>query len=468
LSAVPTDAIPPAEVGEALLGAILLALGAAAALVSALRRRRDLTLFWFGLTCGLYGARLMLESSIIRGLFARPSEFWRYADGFITYVIVIPATLFAGHLVGRGAGLLFHRLWQVQIGIAILAIGLDLARSRPESALWLNQLNIALILAVATLGLVTNWTRLRLTKEVGVMLAGVTIFSVLAGFSTFAPGVFAPRGIELEPFGFLVLLCCLGYVAAVRVFRTEARLLAIERELDIARRIQASLLPQELPRQEGIAVASRYLPMAAVGGDFYDVLPIDDGRTGLLIADVSGHGVPAALLASMVKLAVATHAPRVVRPAGVLHELNRALCGKLTSSFVTSVYALIDARRRTLVYANGGHPPVLVWRHADRRVHSLDSHGMMLGFFDAAGYEEHESPLEPGDRIVMYTDGIIEATDRAGSFYERERLERFMADHAELRAEEFASRLLDDLASWSGRSDQRFDDDVTLVVVDVL
>jgi len=137
-------------------------------------------------------------------------------------------------------------------------------------------------------------------------------------------------GQNVEFLGFLVFVACLGYVSARRTFANEERLLAINKELEIARRIQSSTLPQSVPTLRGLEITARYVPMSAVAGDFYDFLSVDEKRVGILVADVTGHGVPAALIASMLKVAFAGQATHAHDPVRVLTGLNRSLCGKST------------------------------------------------------------------------------------------------------------------------------------------
>src|SRR3989442_4292610 len=140
-------------------------------------------------------------------------------------------------------------------------------------------------------------------------------------------------GHNLEFIGFLVFVGCLGYISAYRIFASEERLFAIGKELEIARRIQSSILPQSVPILAGLEIAARYVPMSAVAGDFYDFLVLDERHIGILVADVTGHGVPAALIASMLKVAFAGQTAHAEEPASVLAGLNRALCGKFEEHF---------------------------------------------------------------------------------------------------------------------------------------
>src|SRR5262249_7863958 len=141
----------------------------------------------------------------------------------------------------------------------------------------------------------------------------------------------------------------------------------------------------------------------AVAGDLYDFVRLGPSRLGILVADVSGHGVPAALVASMVKLAFSTQAHQAHDPAVVLTAMNRALARQLGRSFGTAIYAVIDTDRRTITHANAGHPPPMIAR-VHQPIEDIGGHGMMLGFTDDATYANTETRLETGDLVFLYTD----------------------------------------------------------------
>src|ERR1700723_3126740 len=140
----------------------------------------------------------------------------------------------------------------------------------------------------------------------------------------------------------------------------ESQLLIIQREMDKARQIQLSILPFQIPPIQHLDIAARYVPMTSVAGDFYDFIVIDEKRIGILVADVSGHGMPAALISSMLKIALAGQTANALDPARVLDGLNQALCGKFEGHFVTAIYIVIDTEKRSITYAGAGHPPLVV------------------------------------------------------------------------------------------------------------
>jgi serine phosphatase RsbU (regulator of sigma subunit) len=209
--------------------------------------------------------------------------------------------------------------------------------------------------------------------------------------------------------------------------------------------------------------------MRTVGGDLYAFVA-NSHQVGVLVADVTGHGVPAALIASMAKVAFSSQADLAATPGKLLEGMNRALCGQqLEGQFVTATYAHIDTDAHCVRYSRAGHPPPLLWQPGPRQVVQLTSGGVFMGFDPDATYPADETPIGRGDRLVLYTDGLLEVTNAAGEFFGDEGLKTFVEANSELRADEFADTLLAHLRQWSGRrGDERtFEDDVTLAVVSV-
>ena len=156
--------------------------------------------------------------------------------------------------------------------------------------------------------------------------------------------------------------------------------------------------------------------MSQVAGDFYDFLVVDDRRLGVLIADVSGHGVPAALVASMVKVAIAAQAEHADDPAKVMAGLNSVLSGKLQGQFVTAAYLFLDPQAGTGRYSAAGHPPLLHYHAVDQSIHDVVENGLILGVMPFASYETRPLTLGSGDRFLLYTDGVLEADQRGEEF----------------------------------------------------
>ena len=244
------------------------------------------------------------------------------------------------------------------------------------------------------------------------------------------------------------------------------QLLMINNELEMARQIQLSILPRETPKIEGLDVAARYVPMSSVAGDFYDFIIVDKRHVGILIADVSGHGLPAALIASMLQVAFAAQRTHASEPSAVLSGLNQALCGKFRNDFVTAAYVFVDMEKNSISYAAAGHPPLLQWCRSTGSASEVSENGLILGQFPEGTYSAVRLPVESGDRVVLYTDGIVEARNSSEEMFGVERLKQFLETKHTLGSDEFSDALLDELSLWSGQPrGQGQEDDITILVI---
>ncbi len=238
-------------------------------------------------------------------------------------------------------------------------------------------------------------------------------------------------------------------------------------ELDAARTIQQSLIPAVPPEVEHASIAARYRTMQIVGGDFYD-FRTGTKTLGVLMADVSGHGIPAALIVSMVKLAFWLQKDQLPAPGSLFSRMNDILLDNIRGEFVTACYVWIDFDRMELKTSNAGHPPLLIWKASERSLIQLRPNGRLLGLLPNPEYEVQSLDLEPGDRIVLYTDGVYEApaADGSGNQYGLERFLDFVRANARLSPDRFADELMDTLINWCGHED-RIADDIALVVIDI-
>jgi serine phosphatase RsbU (regulator of sigma subunit) len=249
---------------------------------------------------------------------------------------------------------------------------------------------------------------------------------------------------------------------------TVARqLLTMNCELEMAREVQLSILPSEIPRLSGLEIAARYLPMSSVAGDFYDFLVLDDKHAGILIADVSGHGLPSALIASMLQSALAWQATHASDPAQVLSGLNRAINGKFQRHFVTAAYLFVDTEKGTASYAAAAHPPMLLRQCKIGRAIECTENGLMLGPFSDPIYSSVTLSLEPGDRITLFTDGLLEVKNPAGAEFGVDGVRHILESRHDLPLGRFADSLLYALSSWSEDAiGPRQSDDITLLAID--
>jgi phosphoserine phosphatase RsbU/P len=457
------------DIAAIALGVIISVIGLSAIALHLFRARsKNRLLLWFGLVAGLYGLRLLASTRTIQLLVDDGPLLWLYLRSAITAAIPIPCLLYTQGLYGQGWKSSVRWLVWIQTIYAAAAILISLIAGDPSKA---PDPTIILFFPLLALVLVLGYVfgyRPPKFAESRVLFTGLLAFIASVLNEHLVASNMLPWSWRVEPLGFFIFTCCLGYIAARRFFINEQQLLEFNKEMEDAMRIQSSILPQQMPRIEGLQIATRYLPMTAVAGDFYDFLIFDNKRLGILVADVSGHGVPAALVASMVKVALASQAGSGSDPARVISGLNELLCKELRGPLVTAAYLFLDMDKRTAQYCGAGHPPLLLWRQAIQRLHEFEENGLILGVRSNEDYSNIEIDLESGDRILMYTDGIVEAGNASEEFFGEKRLKETIAVHQHFSPDDFATVLLDEVDSWTrrdGSSSQT--DDITLVVIDV-
>src|SRR5919112_1846873 len=236
----------------------------------------------------------------------------------------------------------------------------------------------------------------------------------------------------------------------------------VEHELRVAQRIQHSLLPRDLPQLEGWEISHDYRPAREVGGDFYDFLSLEDGRVGVVIGDVSGKGVPAALVMACTQSVLRAVAKRTgITPGKTLEEANDVLFAYVPPNmFATCFYAVLDPREGRLQYANAGHSLPCRWRKG--LATDLRASGMPLGLMSGMTYEERETVLLPGDGVLFYSDGLIEAHDQQREMFGIPRMEEFVVAHPGGAA--LVESLLTELERFTGM-EQEQEDDITLLTL---
>jgi phosphoserine phosphatase RsbU/P len=442
-----------AEAFTLFLGAAIAATGLVAAAFALIRRQRVSLLIYFALFALLYGARMWIQTNLFALMFERSTAFIR-ARSAINYVVPVPAFLFfdgAGFL-RRKARILTYSFFVV---FAILALATLITGPRDIY----QQTNNVIVIAALIVLLMEPMRGHAADHDFIVARRGLLIFAGLALWDNVI-SVFQSRLPRIEPFGFIALLASLGYVAARQAMQREQQLADIQKELEVARRIQLSILPSDFPASGKFHVAARYVPMTSVAGDFYDYVLADDSRAGLLIADVSGHGVPAALIASMVKLAATSQRAQASDPAALLLGMNSALHGNTQSQFVTAAYVYLDAQAKEFRYSAAGHPPMLLLRNGE--VTEIAENGLMLAAFDFAMYQTMSHPLQPGDRLLLYTDGIVEAANGAGEFFGQANLAKLLRETSALSAHQAADGIIRAVQKWASSQD----DDLTVLVCD--
>ncbi|MCB1192866.1 MAG: cache domain-containing protein [Leptospiraceae bacterium] len=224
------------------------------------------------------------------------------------------------------------------------------------------------------------------------------------------------------------------------------------RDLNMARRIQLSIIPSEkdYPQMKELSLGSQYNSMDSVGGDIYDIIPINDHTYGFLMADVSGHGVPAALITAMVKVSFNSNSIQGLTTGEICSRVNKEifkLIGDL-DYYLTAYYGILDFKTGEFTYTNAGHHAAILYRKKTKQIEHLDTVGFMIGILEESNYETLSVKLEPGDKILLLTDGIPEARNRQKEFYEYDRLIEYTTRYMHLNPKEFVDGLIADVDSF--------------------
>jgi len=250
-------------------------------------------------------------------------------------------------------------------------------------------------------------------------------------------------------------------IGGIEVFRDET---ARIRDLEFARKIQRHLMPESFPDSGEVAFDVLYYPYELIGGDFYDVRRLSSEHVGVMVADVSGHGVSAALYAMWLKSLLEGSSRAMLDPSRFLSELNRKLTELVVAEcFATAFYGVVNARRHEMVYCNGGHPSPLHYHAAGGKVTQMRGSGLPLGITEQQQYDASVVALGPGDLILLYTDGLTEVTDRQGKMLGQGGLADLLADESERGDSGLLQRLYQRVMDRCG--DVSLSDDVLLLSV---
>ncbi len=252
-----------------------------------------------------------------------------------------------------------------------------------------------------------------------------------------------------------------------RLYEEEVAKQKLEEEMAMARTIQSRLLPREIPSLPGVDIQGVNISSRQVSGDYYDMIMRQDGKLGIVIADVSGKGMPASLLASNLQAALRAQCDSGLSPGAILERVNRQLHATTDPMhFATLFLCIFDPATHTLCYSSGGHNAPIVLRRTGQ-IQLLEKGGLPLGAFEFGSYEEEEIRLEPGDLVFLYTDGLTESKDpEQDNEFGEERLNRFLVKHGSLPVSVLIERVNQEVKSFSGR--QEADDDITLVALKIL
>jgi len=237
-----------------------------------------------------------------------------------------------------------------------------------------------------------------------------------------------------------------------------AKNLQIKKELEIAKKVQQFIIPKSFAQISYPTISGRYLPIEDIGGDYFDCYTLPDGSVGMLIADVTGHGIPAALVMSMSKMIFSIYAANIGSTSELLAAVNREMKGLLLDNqYITAFYVIYHPAANTISFTNAGHTRALYYRKSKNAVLLLDTDGLFVGIADDANYGEKALRVEPGDRLFLYTDGISEVRNAENEEFGEGRIGAFMKARGDLHGDDFCEGLLAELQSFTSL-DRRKDD----------
>jgi sigma-B regulation protein RsbU (phosphoserine phosphatase) len=253
-------------------------------------------------------------------------------------------------------------------------------------------------------------------------------------------------------------------VENARLYQVAVEKGRMERELQMAHDIQAGLLPHETPQIPGWEFAAHWQPAREVSGDYYDFIPLHGGQLGIVVADVSDKGMPAALFMALTRSTVRASVSHISSPADGIAHANHLICADATGGmFVTLFYALLDPKVGEITYVNAGHNPSLLYSAEQEQLVKLTRTGMAIGVIEDSAFEQRTVQLAPGDFVLLYTDGLTDATNAQVQELGEERLQRVILDHRHAPTTEIMTALEQAIDDFVG-SAPRFDDTTIMIV----
>ena len=462
-------AILRSEVVGIMSGTIFVFIGVVACAFAAVRRERRVLIFaWLGIWSAMYGTLLLTDAPGVVALLPRVGRaILPFLVTVIGYLILPVASLTWLELSAGKMRQFIKIIAGSGLAIGVAGVGIFVVTGDGDRVLPFANFVAACGLAVLAIVLAVPALSRKylILPSRAVMVAGTLIFAVEGLYYSVARLLHYQTYRITGTMGLAALLFALGYMAVQNVLAGERRLVSIENELVIAHEIQASILPSKSPEVENLQVVTAYHPMTAVAGDFYDFLGVDGRRAGFLVADVTGHGVPAALIASMIKVAIHSVLPYAHDPRAVLSGLNSILFAQLKAQLVSAAYLWVDGEKRRALYSAAGHPPLLHMREG--KLELIESNGLLLGVLPEAEYPVWEVEIQAGDRFLLYTDGVSEPENGSGEAFGAHRLEELVLMNQRLEPSALLEEVLGGIRSWRPAGTEQ-KDDITLVAIDVL
>ncbi len=304
-------------------------------------------------------------------------------------------------------------------------------------------------------------------KDAAILLLGLFVLSITVLHSiAVAIGFLKQDFHSYIHWGVCILLIALSIILIRQYTLMQEKMMVNKADMNIARNIQQSIIPANPPHQEKLIIASEYIPAMIVGGDFFDYAAISNHEIGIIIADITGHGVSAALIASMCKIAFHASSDVYTNPQALLEKINTILLYKTAGQLLSVFYLYINTSTNTMVASSAGHPRCIIVDRISGNHLELYTKGRIIGAFKTLNCTNSVHTLHSCQRIILYTDGITEALNYSRVMYGENNFIKAIKETLHLKPQEACSYITEDVLSWTG-NDQSQRDDMTLIVIDI-
>lgn len=451
-----------------LLGFMYIILGIIAMFIFSFRIKRfEGYIFYLGLLNLSFGLKFLYDNPLIRLTEIPSPTFWEYAMPIIAFIIPVAFILFIRYFIGWGwkKSILWLLIYSVFQGVVKIIADY----SEPAQDIYGTTNTIFGLLAAVVLFSHLFLPDMRKNREVQIIGAGLGFYLLAILYDNLAQMQWLPEKLSFDEPAYLFFNVCLIYVAIRRITNTEKEFLAVKQDLETARNIQNAILPDINPKGEKYEVASAYMPMALIGGDYYDYHLKNQHDVGILIADVSGHGISAALIASMIKVAFNSQVGNAQHPATVLQRMNMGLSDQLNNEFITAGYLGLNLKTKKIIYSSAGHPPLIIYRRKINEMKEISVPGIPIGVFPETSFRDTTFQVKPGDRLILYTDGVMDAMNKSGEQFGKQRFMDLIIETKNLLAEDAIDSMVQKINRWSElKENEAHEDDITLIILDIL
>ncbi|MCX8124933.1 MAG: SpoIIE family protein phosphatase [Spirochaetes bacterium] len=419
---------------------------------------------YFAFFCAIIGLRLLLtdEKLFVKMFPSLPWDIYLRMEYCTILLGIISFAYFINGLYPKKVNAVILRVITIYFSFFVLFV-LIVPITYVSYSLILIQIGL-LLSAVYFLFVLIKVTSIELPNSIIYFSGYIILFLTLVNDILYTQQLI--NSIYLFELGLLVFVFTQSLAALEESIKIQNRLITINSELEIARRIQKTILPETTPSTTSIHVEACYIPMDEIGGDFYHFYELNEDKIGIIIADVTGHGIPASLIASTVNIAFSLQRNHADNPAAVLANMNNILYGKTGEQPITALYTYVDASQKVVKFSRAGHPLPLILQGSTGKVIEIDVPGKILGVFKTIKNKITSYKISSTDRIILYTDGITEIRNSRNQIFGIERFISCIEKNHTKSTRDLIDSIVDTVIQWAGSKD-KITDDITLVIVDI-